>query len=244
MNDESQRDRSEIITSRRDLLTGGAAVAGIGALNFLEGPANAAATKRQLKVPNEGDGRPTNSIRISFAGGNSCDWRVLRATTLIGEGMPPIRGLTMQVNAVPAVPNAVWTLDGVISNLRYTNGQELSELRRIQSPLARPEATYASLIPIRKTKAWWDLPQDERRAIFEERSHHTATGLQFLPQIARRLHHSHDIDQPFDFLTWFEYAPEHESLFDALLVELRATEEWSYVDREIDIRLVLNSRKS
>jgi hypothetical protein len=34
------------------------------------------------------------------------------------------------------------------------------------------------------------------------------------------------------------YAPEHERDFDALLAELRASEEWTYVEREIDIRLV------
>ena len=44
--------------------------------------------------------------------------------------------------------------------------------------------------------------------------------------------------EPFDFLTWFEYAPEHEVAFEKLLAQLRASEEWSYVDREIDIRLI------
>ena len=45
--------------------------------------------------------------------------------------------------------------------------------------------------------------------------------------------------QPFDFLTWFEFAPEDTIHFDQLLIELRKTEEWNYVDREIDIRLKL-----
>ncbi|MGH8472822.1 MAG: hypothetical protein ACREVJ_10305, partial [Gammaproteobacteria bacterium] len=58
------------------------------------------------------------------------------------------------------------------------------------------------------------------------------------PPIARRLHHSRDLGEPFDFITWFDYAPEHERDFDALLAELRAGEEWTYVEREIDIRLV------
>lgn len=47
--------------------------------------------------------------------------------------------------------------------------------------------------------------------------------------------------EPFDFLTWFEFAPEHESEFNTLLVQLRATKEWSYVEREVDIRLVKNA---
>ena len=45
-------------------------------------------------------------------------------------------------------------------------------------------------------------------------------------------------NEPFDFLTWFEYSPSDETAFNRLLAELRASVEWQYVDREIDIRLV------
>lgn len=83
---------------------------------------------------------------------------------------------------------------------------------------------------------WWELPQDERRAIFEETSHHTAIGMEFLPAVARRLYHCRDIGEPFD-LTWFEYAPEHASAFDELLNRLRVTREWDFVEREVEIRL-------
>ena len=69
------------------------------------------------------------------------------------------------------------------------------------------------------------------------RSRHIAIGLNYLPAIARRLHHSRELGEPFDFLTWFEYAPEDESAFDDLVGKLRATEEWRYVTREVDIRL-------
>lgn len=81
------------------------------------------------------------------------------------------------------------------------------------------------------------MAQDERLAIYEERSRHTTIGLEYLPRIARKLHHCRDLGEPFDFLTWFEFAPEHEPAFDALLTRLRASEEWTYVDREIDIRV-------
>jgi hypothetical protein len=80
------------------------------------------------------------------------------------------------------------------------------------------------------------MAQDERRAVYEERSRHTTIGLEYLPRIARRLHHSRDLGEPFDFLTWFEFAPEHEVVFDELLARLRDSEEWTYVDRDIDIR--------
>jgi len=95
----------------------------------------------------------------------------------------------------------------------------------------------AALIPIRKSPAWWALPQDERRAIFEQRSRHIADSMVFLPRIARRLYHARDLGQPFDFLTWFEFAPEHARAFDELVAMLRSREEWTYVDREVDIRL-------
>jgi chlorite dismutase len=93
------------------------------------------------------------------------------------------------------------------------------------------------LIPLRKTSAWWELAQDRRRAIFEESSRHIATGLRYLPAVARRLHHCRDLGEPFDFLTWFEYAPADEPRFDELVAMLRRTQEWQYVDREVDIRL-------
>ncbi len=106
-----------------------------------------------------------------------------------------------------------------------------------QQGLSRPQATRAALIPIRKTEAWWALAQDERRAIFEESSRHIGIGLEYLPDVARRLHHSRELGEPFDFLTWFEYAPEHADAFENLVRRLRETEEWRYVDREVDIRL-------
>jgi hypothetical protein len=61
-----------------------------------------------------------------------------------------------------------------------------------------------------------------------------------LPAVARKLHHCRDLSdsEPFDFLTWFEFAPADELAFDQLLAELRATGEWAFVEREVDIRLV------
>ena len=55
--------------------------------------------------------------------------------------------------------------------------------------------------------------------------------------MARRLHHSRDLGEPFDFLTWFEFAPSQVEEFDEVLAVLRASEEWTYVEREVEIRL-------
>src|SRR4029079_816745 len=119
----------------------------------------------------------------------------------------------------------------------YTERPEKQQLAGVQSDLGRLEATSAALIPIRKSQAWWDLTQDDRRKIFEDKSHHIASSLRFLPAIARQLYHCRDLGEPFDFLTWFEYAPEHATMFEDLVCVLRATEECTYVEREVDIRL-------
>lgn len=123
------------------------------------------------------------------------------------------------------------------SNLRYTNEGERKALASIQPGLGRAEARCAALIPIRKTAAWWLLAQDERRAIIEEQSRHIAIGMAYLPAVARKLFHARDLGEPFDFLTWFEFAPGDSAGFDSLLTALRASPEWDYVDREVEIRL-------
>ena len=64
-----------------------------------------------------------------------------------------------------------------------------------------------------------------------------AISLEYLPAVARRLHHGRHLAEPFDFLTWFEFAPEDATRFDELVQRLRTTEEWSYVEREVDLRL-------
>src|SRR6059036_2666583 len=75
-------------------------------------------------------------------------------------------------------------------------GTSGARLPAVSPSPGRAEATRAALIPVRKASAWWDLAQDERRALIEERSHHIAIGLEYLPAIARRLYHSRDLESP------------------------------------------------
>ena len=56
--------------------------------------------------------------------------------------------------------------------------------------------------------------------------------------IARRLHHGRDLGEPFDFLTWFEYAATDADAFEDLVARLRRIEHRTYVTREVDIRMV------
>ena len=178
---------------------------------------------------------------IRFVGAKAGVWRVLAIRPIQGDGLPPVERLAVCRGDEPLPLASQWTLSGVISNIRYVEALEKQELTLKQAPLGRSEATLAALIPIRKTAAWWDLAQNERRNIFEKKSHHIAEGLKYLPAVARQLYHCRDIGEPFDFLTWFEYAPQHSEAFEELVRTLRKTEEWEYVDREVDIRLVRES---
>jgi hypothetical protein len=182
-----------------------------------------------------------NSRLYSFVGGAAGIWRAISINTIVGEPLDDVGRLHIVTEVVSEVPDdAKWVLRGLTSNDRYVTRAEKDQLIARQPALGRPHATCAALIPIRKSASWWGLAQDERRRIFEESSKHVATGLRYLPGIARRLHHCRDLgkNEPFDFLTWFEFAPSDSPAFDELVAELRASEEWAYVDREIDIRVV------
>ena len=178
---------------------------------------------------------------FSFMGGDKGRWRVSAMKTIVGEPLPAARRLEIASGPeTPADLQAAWVLRGITSNERYVGREERRQIMAKLPDLGRPEASCAALIPIRKSEAWWALTQEERLGIFKERSHHTRIGLQHFPELPRRLHHCRDLseNEPFDFLTWFEYAPAQEATFNKLLAALRAIEEWKYVEREVDIRLV------
>src|SRR5687768_11951544 len=105
---------------------------------------------------------------FTFVGGNSGIWQVVQVATVRGD--PLLEIVSGPINGLPA--GAQWSLRGITSNERYVNRAEKMQLTATQPALGRPGATCAALIPIRKNAAWWSLPQDERRKIFEESSHH------------------------------------------------------------------------
>lgn len=181
---------------------------------------------------------------FSFIGGETGSWRVARMDVIVGEPLPAAHRLAIVSDSeTPPDPQAAWILRGITSNERYTVREEdRSQIVARQQGLGRPEATCAALITIRKSRDWWALTQNERQRIFEEQSQHAQIGLQHFPALARRLHHCRDLSEhePFDFLTWFEYKPADEAVFNTLVAKLRATREWGYVEREVDIRLVLS----
>ena len=144
-----------------------------------------------------------------FRGGQSGAWRVKRLAGVKGESLAPMPALSVTHSdsiALPILPSQTgWRLVGVPSHVRYVERAEKEQLVAVQAGLGRPEAKLAALIPIKKSAAWWELTQEERRKIFEDKSHHIASSMRFLPAIARQLYHCRDLGGAFDFLTWFEY---------------------------------------
>ena len=180
---------------------------------------------------------------FTFVGGSSGTWQVEQTRAVVGESLPAAAALSVLAAASAATrapgDDAAWRLRGIVSNERYVERAEKDALVAKQEGLGRPACTRAALIPIRKNAAWWALTQDERRHVFEAQSQHIAIGMRYLPAIARRLHHCRDLgpDEPFDFLTWFEYAPADAGAFEDLVGTLRASPEWRFVEREVDLRL-------
>jgi len=177
-------------------------------------------------------------IRGSFSASATGDWQVEGVRAIRGEPLVAAPALSRFEGPDFTAPgNVAWVLHGVRSNERYLERSEKERLAAVQQGLGRPDSVRAALIPLTKSDAWWDLAQDDRRRIFEAQSRHIELGRAFLPAIARRLYHSRDLGGPFDFLTWFEFAPADQNAFDDLLGRLRETEEWAYVTREVEVRL-------
>src|SRR5438876_10020776 len=109
-------------------------------------------------------------LAVVFAGGTIGEWRVERIDAVAGPPLTPVPRLAViEGRAGGPPPEALWVLRGVTSHERYVELREREALVAREQPLGRHEATHAALIPISKSESWWELPQDERRRIFEER---------------------------------------------------------------------------
>lgn len=182
-----------------------------------------------------------NARLFQFIGSHGGRWRLLSQRTLRGSSMPVAPALDVLGDDVVRT-GAAWRLRGITTEDRYLRPAEKVLLQSRQESPGRPTDLRAVLIPIRKRPDWWALAQAQRREILGERSQHVRIGLDYVPAIARRLFHCRDLSEhePFDFLTWFEFAPGDEPAFDALLERLRATPEWDFVDREVELRFAVD----
>ncbi|MGI9023546.1 MAG: chlorite dismutase family protein [Acidimicrobiales bacterium] len=184
-----------------------------------------------------GPSGPLSGVPVAFVGGPEGLWRIDGILAHKGESLPPAARLAVVEGDEAETADGRWVLRATVGTDGYANDVEQDALAARQPPLGRPEARCAALVAVRKSAQWWALPHEERRSVLEERSSHIAVGMEYLPAIARRLHTSHQTGEPFDFLAWFEYAPGDQGAFDALAERLRETEEWAFVEREVDIRV-------
>lgn len=177
---------------------------------------------------------------VSFVGGHTGEWKVAEIVPVIGSTLatPNYLSIHKEDLSLETEQASDWVLKGFASNLRYTTREEKNILDVNPSVLGKIENQFAVMIPIKKKETWWAMTQDERRKILEENSRHIEIGSKYLTSINRQLYHSRDLGEVFDFITWFEFSEENKSKFDELLAALRKTEEWSYVEREVEVRLM------
>src|SRR4051812_25544534 len=107
---------------------------------------------------------------FSFIGGTEGPWRIQSLDAILGPSIPKAERLQILSGEQTSPGKTGWVFRGVVSNLRYTHREEKDALALNPSVLDRPEAACAAMILLKKNNAWWELSQDERRAIFEEQS--------------------------------------------------------------------------
>ena len=180
-----------------------------------------------------------NARAATFVGGKSGSLSVVSDTTISGQPIARVDAIEMIVGVVTGLPNdAAWALHGVATNDRYTTRAEKTALVSKQAPIGRPEASRSALILLRKRAEWWALTQDARRKILR-RTRTTSPSACATCLLSHGDCFTAGILRPKRVrLSWLlDYAPESGAAFDEMLDRLRATKEWAFKDREIDIRL-------
>jgi hypothetical protein len=135
---------------------------------------------------------------------------------------------------------------GTAQHLNYTAAPQRADLEARSRPPIESPGTVCVMIPIAKSPAWWKLTPDERTACFQQASQHhqhAAIGAPYVERIYRKLYHSRynggpESPIPYDFVTYFEFEPEHTQAFQDLLTGLRDTNlnpEWAYVEHEFEV---------
>lgn len=171
-------------------------------------------------------------LLVAFVAGFEGLWLIEGMTAPVGEPLAPAARLSvlegteaeaLRSGHADRAANVRWVLRGVVA------GQG-EDARADQLPLGRAEARCAVLVAVRMSPAWWGRAEEDRRAL--------SANIEHGPAISRRILRSRDRDEPFDVLTWFEFAPEVQSEANEVMARLRDSEEWSYVEREVDIRVI------
>lgn len=171
-------------------------------------------------------------LLVAFVAGFEGLWLIEGISAPVGEPLPPAARLAVIEGADAEHPRSAhagrtgeprWVLRGVVA------GQG-EDARADQLPLGRAEARCAALLAVRMAPGWWERAEEDRRAL--------SANVEHGPTVSRRILRARDRDEPFDVLTWFEFPPDRQPEVDEITARLRDSEEWSYVEREVDIRLI------
>ena len=138
----------------------------------------------------------------------------------------------------------VTTLEGAVRLPQYTSAEMHSYAFKAAMPRGSGRVQRnAIIIPMRKSKEWWDKAALDRQTYFYP--HSDATGMRVkgharaaepgITTIYRKLYYNpdgHGRDGEWDFVTYFECADEHMATFDQIcqqLRDVRQNPEWRYV---------------
>lgn len=181
-------------------------------------------------------GRCTDTC-YNYVGGNAGAWEVTEFKTHRGQPLAAVSHLEIINGPLDHAPSgATWVFTGCVQNTRYVSREELLPPGSRRTFNAPPPKTCAALIPLRRSNEWWQLGDAVRREIQQSQ----LSGLRYLSAMVRRWRHRLDLSDQFDCVTWFEYELQDATAFEDLLADWRASEEWKYIDRECEIRLVHN----
>lgn len=179
-------------------------------------------------------GRPAETC-YNYVGGTSGNWEITDLNTYRGQALTPVTHIDIINGRMERTPaGAAWVFSGYVQNTRYVTREELLPPGSRRSFNSRPPRTCAALIALRRSEEWWQLGDAARREIQQTQ----LAGLRYLTAMVRRWRHRLDMSDQFDCVTWFEYEPQDSSAFEDLLADWRASEEWKYINRECDIRLI------
>lgn len=182
--------------------------------------------------------RPSDTSMMHYVGGSTGSWRVDQIKTFSGPELASVTHLEIVGGHMDRVPQgATWVLPGVVSSTRYIAREEPRRLEPSNAFTSEARTPSAALVLIRKSEEWWNLAGETRQDIIEARSRQIDARLRRRQPFARRLTLQRDASHAFDFLTWFEFDAKDATLIDELSRAIRATDEWNYVEREIEIRL-------
>jgi chlorite dismutase len=192
---------------------------------------------------------PTTWVRFSTRHADGApDERVdhYRIVSVTSHRGAPLEGFEVgarlsRVESTLGLPAGGGDLVGVTQHLGYTRAGERAELAATATPGAN---AHVVVIPLTKSQTWWSLAHDERDGLFRgagKAEGHVSVGRPHAKTILRKLYHGRGLPGAgWDFLTYFEFEPELEADFRALLAGLRdpaRNPEWTDVVRESEIWL-------